>query len=125
MWPFSRPDLDKIDLHLQFWSADPDRPYTARLTLDGIDAVEALGVVRGTDFRLANIRTVEVFRGHGLASMVVGTLIGAARARRCETFTIEDVSPRNPAANHLYERFGAQPLAPREGDGHRDYQIRL
>ena len=36
MWPFSRPDLDQIDLHLQFWSADPERPYTARLTLDGI-----------------------------------------------------------------------------------------
>lgn len=125
MWPFTRPDLDRFSLHLQFWRNEPDTPYTARLAVDGLDAVEAVGVVRGADFRLAEIRTAEVFRRHGLASMLVGTLIGAARARRCTTFTIEDVSPRNPAANHLYQRFGAQPLPPRAVDGHRDYQIRL
>jgi hypothetical protein len=47
MWPFTRPDLDKIDLHLQFWTAEPDTPYTLRLTVDKLDVVEALGVVRG------------------------------------------------------------------------------
>jgi ribosomal protein S18 acetylase RimI-like enzyme len=125
MWPFSRPDLDKIDLHLQFWTAEPDTPYTLRLTVDTLDVVEALGVVRGADFRLSNISTVPAFRGKGLASLVVGTLIGAARTRQCATFTIEDVSPRNPAANRLYQRFGAVALPPRESDGHSDYQIQL
>ena len=125
MWPFTRPDLDKIDLHLQFWTAEPDTPYTLRLTVDKLDVVEALGVVRGSDFRLSNIATVPVFRGKGLASLVIGTLIGAARTRQCSTFTIEDVSPRNPAANRLYQRCGALPLPPRESDGHSDYQIRL
>jgi GNAT superfamily N-acetyltransferase len=107
------------------WTAEPDTPYTLRLTVDKLDVVEALGVVRGSDFRLSNIATVPVFRGKGLASLVIGTLIGAARTRQCSTFTIEDVSPRNPAANRLYQRFGALPLPPRESDGHSDYQIRL
>jgi GNAT superfamily N-acetyltransferase len=125
MWPFNRVDLDKINLHLQFWTAETDTPYTLRLTVDKLDVVEALGVVRGSDFRLSNITTVPVFRRKGLASLVIGTLIGAARARRCSTFTIEDVSPRKPAATRLYQRFGAIALPPREGDGHSDYQIRL
>jgi ribosomal protein S18 acetylase RimI-like enzyme len=125
MWPFNRADLDKIDMHLQFWTAEPDTPYTLRLTLDKLDVVEALGVVRGADFRLSNISTLPAFRGNGLATLVVSTLIGSARARRCSTFTIENVSPRNPAANRLYQRLGAVALPPREGDGHADYQIRF
>lgn len=125
MWPFSREDLDKIDMHLQFWTAEPEPPYTLRLTIDKLDVVEALGVVRGSDFRLSNISTVPAFRGNGLATLVVGTLLGAARARRCSTFTIEDVSPRNAAAVRLYRRFGAIALPPREGDGHANYEIRL
>ena len=124
MWPFTRADLDKIDLRLQFWRAEPDTPYVARLFLGGLEAVEALGVVREDDFRLATIGTVAAYRGQGLASMVVGMLIGAARAQRCATFTIEDVSPRNPAANRLYQRFGAVALPPL-ANGHSDYQIRF
>jgi len=125
MWPFSRIDLNKIDIQLQFWGGERDVPYTARLSVDGIEVVEALGVIQGSDFRLSNITTVPIYRKKGFGTTVVGTLIGVARARQCTTFTIEDVSPRNIEATQLYRRFGAVPLPPRETDGHAEYQIQL
>jgi len=125
MWPFSRTDLNKMDIQLQFWGGEIDVPYTARLSVDGIEVVEALGVVQGSDFRLSNITTVPIYRQKGFGTAVVGTLIGVARARQCSTFTIEDVSPRNIEATRLYRRFGAVPLPPKEIGGHSEYQIML
>jgi hypothetical protein len=99
MWPFTRPDLDKIDLHLQFWTAEPDTPYTLRLTVDKLDVVEALGVVRGSDFRLSNIATVPVFRGKGLG------LIGDRHPHR---------GGADPPVQHLHDRRRLTPQPGRE-----------
>jgi GNAT superfamily N-acetyltransferase len=125
MWPFSGMDLSKIEIQLHFWGGEVDATYTVRLSVDKHEVLEGLGVVQGSDFRLSNIVTVRPFRRKGFGTTVVGTLIGAARARQCSTFTFEDVSPRNIEATSIYQRFGAVPLPPKEPGGHSDYQIRL
>jgi ribosomal protein S18 acetylase RimI-like enzyme len=126
MWPFSRKvDLNKIEIHLHFWGGEIDPTYTVKLSVDKLEVLEGLGVVQGSDFRISNIVTVPAYRRKGFGTTVVGTLIGAARARRCSTFTFEDVSPRNIEAINIYLRFGAVALPPKEAGGHCDYQIRL
>lgn len=125
MWPFNRQlDQNKIQIHLHFWG-DVDPAYTVRLSVDTREVLEALGVVSGSDFRLSNIETVPAFRDHGLATIVVGTLMGAARARRCTTFTFENVSPMNSEAIDLYKRFGATALPEDGATGLADHQIIL
>ncbi len=125
MWPFNTEvDLNHIDIHLRFWG-DADPAYTVRLTVGKREVLEAVGVVQGGDFRLSNIVTVPSYRRKGLCTLVVGTLIGAARARQCSTFTLEDVSPRNIEAISIYQRFGAVAMKPREPGGHADHQVML
>ena len=77
MWPFSRMDLNRIDIQLQFWEGETGTPYTARLSVGGLEVVEALGVVQGADFRLTNITTVARYRRKGFGTTVVGTLLAA------------------------------------------------
>lgn len=124
MWPFRRKpvDVNRIEIYLHFWG-EVDPTYTVRLSVGKVEVLEAIGVVQGVDFRLSNIVTVPGFRRKGLATTVVGMLIGAARARRCATFTFENVSPRNPEATTLYQRYGAVALPPRGADGHSDHQL--
>lgn len=126
MWPFSRKlDLNKIEIHLHFWGSGIDPTYTVKLSVDKHEVLEGLGFIQGSDFRLSNIVTVPTFRKKGFGTTVIGTLIGAARARQCATFTLEDVSPRNTGAISIYQRFGAVALPSEKPDGHADYQIRL
>jgi ribosomal protein S18 acetylase RimI-like enzyme len=126
MWPFStKLDLNKIQIHLNFWGGEMNPTFTVRLSVDKHEVLEGVGCVQGSDFRLSNIVTVPAYRDKGLATTVVGTLIGAARARQCSTFTFEDVSPRNLEAIDMYQRFGAVALPPNDAGGHADYQIRL
>jgi len=126
MWPFSRKlDSNRIEIHLHFWGGEPEPTYTFRLAVDKHEVLEGLGLVQGSDFRLSNIVTVPAFRRKGFGTTVIGTLIGAARARQCATFTFEDVSPKNIEAIGIYRRFGAVALPPNERNGHSDYQIRL
>ena len=126
MWPFSRKlDLNKIQIHLNFWDGEVDPTFTVRLSVDKHEVLEGVGVVQGSDFRLSNIVTVPGYRNKGLGTTVVGTLIGAARARQCSTVTFEDVSPRSIEAINIYRRFGAVALPPKETGGRSDYQIRL
>lgn len=126
MWPFSRKlDPNKIEIRLHFWGDETDPTYTIHLAVDGHEVLEGLGIVQGSDFRLSNIVTVPGFRRKGFGTTVIGTLIGAARARRCSTFTFEDVSPRNAEATGIYRSFGAVAQRPNEKNGHSDYQIRL
>lgn len=125
MWPFrSKDDQNRIQIQLHFWGT-VDPTYTVRLCVDKREVLEALGVVIGTDFRLSNIETIPAFRNHGLGTIVVGTLIGAARARRCATFTFENVSPKNSEAIDIYKRFGAVALPADTSTGHADYQVIL
>lgn len=126
MWPFSRKlDSNRIEIHLHFWGDEPEPTYTFRLAVDKHEVLEGLGLVQGSDFRLSNIVTVPAFRRKGFGTTVIGTLIGAARARQCATFTFEDVSPKNTEAIGIYRRFGAVALPPNERNGHSDYQIKL
>lgn len=124
MWSFSKTmDLNRIEIHLHFWG-DTNPSYTVKLAVDKHEVLEGLGVVQDRDFRLSNIVTVPAFRRKGYGTTVLGMLIGAARARQCGTFTLEDVSPHNAEAIAIYRRFGAVPLPP-NANGHNDYQIRL
>jgi len=127
MWPFRKKtlDLNKIEIHLHFWGDESEPTYTVKLSVDKLEVLECLGFIQGSDFRLSNIVTVPAFRRRGFGTTVVGTLIGAARARQCSTFTLEDVSPRNTGAINIYQRFGAVALPPKPSNGHSDYQIRL
>ena len=126
MWPFRKKlDLNKIEIHLHFWGGESDPTYTVKLSVDKLEVLECLGFIQGSDFRLSNIVTVPAFRQKGFGTTVIGTLIGAARARQCTTFTLEDVSPRNTGAISIYQRFGAVALPPKASNGHSDYQIRL
>lgn len=126
MWPFARKvDPNRVDIRLDFWGDPGDPSFTARLLAQNRTVVEAIGCIQGPDFRLGNIKTEPAFRKHGYGMMVIGTLIGAARARLCTTFTFEDVSPKNVEAISIYRRFGAAALPPKEASGHADYQIRL
>lgn len=125
MWPFSEKlDLNKIEIHLQYWGGESDPSYTVKLSVDKVEALEGVGVIQGSDFRLSNIVTVPALRRRGYGTTVIGTLIGAARARQCATFTLEDVSPKNTGAIAIYQRFGAVALPP-NSNGHSDYQIKL
>lgn len=96
-----------------------------KLSVDKLEVLECLGFIQGSDFRLSNIVTVPAFRQKGFGTTVIGTLIGAARARQCTTFTLEDVSPRNTGAISIYQRFGAVALPPNASNGHSDYQVML
>jgi ribosomal protein S18 acetylase RimI-like enzyme len=126
MWPFGkRNDPNKIEIQLTFWGGELDPSFTVKLLTQGQTALEAIGFIQGTDFRLGNIKTEPAFRKKGFATTVVGTLIGVARARQCATFTLEEVSPDNVQAISIYRRFGAVALPPKKPGGHADYQIRL
>lgn len=126
MWPFGKTlDLNKIEIHLHFWGSEVDPTYTVKLSIDKVEVLEGVGVVQGSDFRLSNIVTVPTFRRLGFGTTVIGTLIGAARARRCATFTLEEVAPGNTGAISIYQRFGAIALPPKKPGGHADYQIKL
>lgn len=126
MWPFARKvDPNRIEIHLDFWG-DPDDPsFTVKLMAMNQTVVEAVGGIQGSDFRLGNIKTEPAFRKRGYGTTVIGTLLGAARARRCSTFTFEDVSSKNTEAISIYLRFGAVALPPKQAGGHADYQIKL
>lgn len=126
MWPFSRTlDRNKIEIHLHFWGDATTPTYTVKLAIDKHEVLEGVGAVQNGDFRLSNIVTVPAFRRQGYGTTVIGTLIGAARARQCATFTLEDVSPHNSGAIAIYRRFGAVALPPKASNGHSDFEIRL
>jgi len=126
MWPFARKvDANRIQIQLDFWGDPADPSFTATLTAQKQTVVEAVGAIQGSDFRLGNITTEPAFRKKGYGTTVIGALIGAARARRCATFTFEDVSAKNAEAIGIYLRFGAVALPPKEVGGHADYQIKL
>lgn len=93
--------------------------------IDKHEMLEGLEFIQGTDFRLSNIVTVPAYCKNGFGTTVTGTLIGAASARQCATFTLEDVLPKNTGAISVYQRSGAVALPPKEFNGHSDYQIRL
>lgn len=112
MWPFSRKlDLNKIEIHLHFRGGEMNPTYTVKLSVDKHEVLEGLGFIQGTDFRLSNIVTVPAYRKKGFGTTFIGALIGAARARQCATFTLEDVSPRNTGAVSIYQRFGGRGAA--------------
>lgn len=126
MWPFARKvDANRIQIQLDFWGDPADPSFTAKLIAANQTVVEAVGTIQGSDFRLGNIKTEPAFRQKGYGTTVIGTLIGAARARRCATFTFEDVSPKNSVAIGIYLRLGAVVLPAKAGGGHADYQIKL
>ena len=126
MWPFARNrHPNRIGIQLDFWGEPAAPSYTAKLLVGDQTVVEAIGFIQGADFRLGNIKTEPDFRRRGYAMTVIGTLVGAARARRCATFTFEDVSPHNVEAIAIYRRLGAVALPPQQPGGHADYQIQL
>ena len=126
MWPFTQTeDPDKIDIQLDFWGDAGAPSFTVKLVTEDQTALEGFGEIRGTDFRLCNIKTHPAYRQRGFCTTVVGTLIGAARARRCTTFTLEDVSLNNPEAIAVYQSFGAVALPPGKPGGHADYRLTL
>ena len=71
MWPFARKvDPNRIEIHLDFWG-DPASPsFTARLLAENQIAVEAVGAIQGSDFRLGNIKTEPAFRKKGYGTTV-------------------------------------------------------
>ena len=126
MWPFAETvDPDKITIHLDFWGDAAAPSFTVKLVTENQTVVEGFGEIRDTDFRLCNIKTDPAYRQRGFGTTVVGTLIGAARARHCTTFTLEDVSPANTEAIAVYRSFGAVALPPKKAGGHADYQLTL
>lgn len=126
MWPFARKNNpNRIEIQLEFWGEPAAPSYTATLMAGNQTAVEAIGFIQGADFRLGNIKTEPDFRRHGYGMTLIGTLLGAARARRCATFTFEDVSPHNVEAIAIYRRLDATALPPKQPGGHADYQIQL
>ena len=126
MWLFgSKGDSNKIEIHLEFWGGEVDPSFTVRLVSDKQTVLEGVGVVQGSDFRVSNIKTEPAYRRKGFGTTVIGALIGAARARKCTTFTLEEVSPKNSEAIDMYLRFGAVALPPKKVGGHVDYQIQL
>lgn len=126
MWPFSKKlDPNRIEIRLHYWGGPDEPAWTFKLAVGGHEVLESVGGVRGTDFRVSNIVTVPSFRRRGYGTLAIGTLIAAARARGCHTFTLENVSPRNVEAVNLYRRYGAVVLPPAETGGHSDHQITL
>ena len=126
MWPFSRKlDQNRIEMRLHYWGGPDEAGWTFKLAVGGHEVLEAVGQVRARDFRVSNIVTVPAYRRRGYGTLAIGTLIAAARARGCATFTLENVSPRNIEAVNLYRRHGAAVLPPAEPGGHSDHQITL
>lgn len=126
MWPFDRKlDLNRIEIRLHYWGGPEDPSYTVHLAVGGHEVLEGVGLICGKDFRVSNIVTVPAFRRKGYGTLAIGTLIAAAQARQCSTFTLENVSPRNVEAVSLYRRYGAVVLPPAEPGGHSDHQITL
>lgn len=126
MWPFSsKLDQNRIEMRLHYWGGPDEAGWTFKLAVGGHEVLEAVGQVRGQDFRVSNIVTVPAYRRRGHGTLAIGTLMAAARARGCATFTLENVSPRNIEAVNLYRRHGAVVLPPAEPGGHSDHQITL
>ena len=57
------------------------------------------------------------FRGHGIGRQLLGRLIDAVRARRCEFLTLE-VRESNDPARHIYETSGFSPAGVRKNFYH-------
>lgn len=126
MWPFSKKlDQNRIEMRLHYWGGADEPTYTFKLVVGGHEVLESIGLISGKDFRVSNIVTVPSYRRQGYGSLAIGTLIAAARARGCTTFTLENVSPRNVQAVNLYRRYGAVVLPPEVEGGHSDHQITL
>jgi len=126
MWPFSKKlDQNRIDMHLHYWGVADEPAWTFKLAVGGHEVLESVGLVRNGDFRVSNIVTVPTWRRQGYGTLAVGTLIAAARARGCGSFTLENVSPKNVEAVNLYRRHGAAVLPPVEAGGHSDHRIAL
>lgn len=126
MWPFSRKlDTNRIEMRLHYWGGPDEPTWTFRLAIGGHEVLEGVGLIEGHDFRVSNIVTVPAFRRQGYGTLAIGTLIAAARARGCRSFTLENVSPKNVEAVNLYRRHGAVVLPPAEEGGHSDHCISL
>lgn len=126
MWPFSKKlDQNRIEMRLHYWGGADDLTWTFKLAVGGHEVLEGIGLVRNGDFRVSNIVTVPDYRRQGYGTLAIGTLIAAARARKCSSFTLENVSPKNVEAVNLYRRHGAVILPPQEEGGHSDHRISL
>lgn len=126
MWPFStKLDMNRFEMRLHYWGAADEPAWTFKLAVGGHEVLESVGAIRHGDFRVSNIVTVPAYRRQGYGTLALGTLIAAARARGCNSFTLENVSPRNVEAVNLYRRHGAVVLPPAEEGGHSDHRIGL
>lgn len=126
MWPFSKKlDQNRIEMRLHYWGGADDPTWTFKLAVGGHEVLESIGLVRNGDFRVSNIVTVPDYRRQGYGTLAIGTLIAAARARQCSSFTLENVSPKNVEAVNLYRRHGAVILPPQVEGGHSDNRISL
>lgn len=126
MWPFSRQlDTNRIEMRLHYWGGPDEPAWTFKLAVGGHEVLEGVGQIQRQDFRVSNIVTVPMYRRRGYGTLAIGTLIAAARARGCRSFTLENVSPKNVEAVNLYRRHGAVVLPPAEVGGHSDHRIGL
>lgn len=126
MWPFSKKlDKNRIEMRLHYWGGADEPAWTFKLAVGGHEVLESVGLIHGRDFRVSNIVTVPDYRRQGYGTLAIGTLVAAARARGCSSFTLENVSPKNVEAVNLYRRLGAVVLPPEVVGGHSDHRITL
>lgn len=136
MWPFKC--CAKSEKNINSTIKDSDvlslkLAWTVSVAVEGflLDAYlgdQAIGQAHGTyeagkEFRLTKIDVFAQHKGMGLGTIMIYTLIGAAKTKKCTKFIFEGVSDTNFNAVRLYMKHGAQASKPKLCEDKTDYEI--
>lgn len=138
MWPFkccaksekntnsTIEDSDAFSLKLA-WSVSA---ATEGFSLDAYLGNQAIGKAHGTyeagkEYRLTKIDVFAPHKGKGYGTIMIYTLIGAAKTKKCTKFIFEGVSDTNVDAVRLYTKHGARASTPKLCNDKADYEISL
>jgi len=76
-------------------------------------------------FRLTKIGVYEPYRKNGYGTIMINTLIGAAKTKKCAAFIFEGVSDTNVSAIKLYKSLGAKASSSKLCKDKTDYELSI
>lgn len=137
MWPFKCRAKSNMNTDSTTDALSLKLTWSSSVVVEGFSLVtylgeegEAIGKVHGTyetgkEFRLTKIDVFDPHKGKGYGTIMIHTLIGTAKTKKCTKFIFEGVSDSNVDAVRLYVKHGAKAAMPKLCEDKTDYEMAL